>query len=137
MSRHHEMDESGATSALVRELKSVLKPTFPGPMVLASLYFLSIHMMITFYLLLLVMAALAGEGGKSPSLMAFVVVWHVIALPIWLLRNLMLKLCHNPLGILLCFTIFAGVVVSFHEHLVTGLTNISHWIEAMLNNMLR
>lgn len=134
---HHEMDEPDATSAIMRDLKSVLKPTFPGPGLFASYYFLGFHMMVTFYLMLLIMAMLAGSGGQSPSLMAFVVLWHVFAVPIWLLRNLTLKLCQRPLGMLLCFTIAAGIIVLIQRPLIIALTNISNWIKVIPSETIK
>jgi hypothetical protein len=93
---------------------------------------LAFHMMITFYLFLIIFAIAAGPNGASPSLMQFVMVWHFLAFPTWLLRSLTLRLCKNPLGMLAFFLGVLLVILRFHSCLSVAMSNILTWAKAAI-----
>jgi hypothetical protein len=92
---------------------------------------LALHMMITFYLVLIIMAIIIGPQ-KPPSLMVFVLYWHLTVIPAWILRSLTLWLCKTPLGMLVCFAAFLLLLLLFQQDLTAGLETIKTWIRYAL-----
>jgi hypothetical protein len=90
---------------------------------------LAFHMMITFYLLLIIMAVIMGPEKESPKLMFFVVLWHLFAFPTWLARGLMLKICRAPLGMLLCFLVILILLFLLQQQLITAPHTITKWTQ--------
>ena len=87
-------------------------------------------MMVTFYLTLLLVAIMAGEGGSSPSLMAFILIWHAAAIPAWFLRSICFRLCSNSFGLLLFATLILLLVYALQTQISIGIHNILTWIQA-------
>ena len=96
METKHETTNTDFESTL-KSVSAALKSFFPASSLMTSFPPLAFHMMITFYALLIAVAIAKGPDGQSPSLMAFILLWHFCAIPAWILRSLTLKLCKTPL----------------------------------------
>ena len=114
----------------LEEIARPLRELAPAPRMLLSFPGVALHMMVTFYLTLLLVAIAAGESGSSPSLMAFILIWHAAAIPAWFLRSLCLRLCSNSFGLLLFFTAILLLVYMLQGQISIGIHNILTWIQA-------
>jgi hypothetical protein len=133
LARTHATTETGVESTL-KDLGAAAKNLFPAAGLFANFPPLAFHMMITFYVLLIIVAMAKGAGGESPSLMAFVLLWHFCAIPAMLLRSLTLKLCRSPLGMLLCFTALLFLLLLLQKHLSIAFLNIGEWVKDALSS---
>jgi hypothetical protein len=134
--RSHEISEEDAETT-VRNLKAAVRATFSGPGLVANYHTIAFHMMMTFYLLLVVMAIAPGQEGKSPSLMSFILLWHLVAIPVWLLRKLTLRVCREPLGMLVGFVVFAIALLALQDPLTLALANLINWIKSAPGELLQ
>ncbi len=128
-----------AAEPTLRHLNPVWRDVFKDVVSASNLFAgfpsVAIHMMITFYLMLIIVAMAAGSGGSSPNLMTFVLLWHVFAIPAWILKCLILKLCQSPFGMLLFFTFVLVLVFLFQKPLIMALTNIANWAKLVIPGM--
>lgn len=115
--------------------RGVFKDAISASKLFAGFPSVAIHMMITFYLMLIIVAMAAGSGGSSPNLMAFVLLWHFCAIPAWILKCLILRLCQSSFGQLLFLTVVLFLVFLLQKPLIMALTNIADWAKMALPGM--
>jgi hypothetical protein len=121
-----------AAQTTVKDLINVLGTVVSTSSLLTVFPTLAFHMLITFYLLLIIMAMVVGKDGKSPSLMTFVLLWHFFALPTWILRSFTVKTCKKPCGMLIFFIVVVILFFVLQPHFITAMANIKSWIKVAL-----
>lgn len=132
MRTNNNTANSPAAQSTMSDLNRVFGTVLSTSGLLAAFSPLAFHMMMTFYLLLIISAIVVGKGAKSPSLMTFVLIWHLAAIPIWILRCVAVRVCKKPLGMLICFVSVATLFFILQPHLITAVTNIGGWIKQAL-----
>jgi hypothetical protein len=121
----------------IRDFNAVLGTVFSASTLLTAFESLAFHMMVTFYFLLIIVAMVVGKEGKCPSLMTFVLVWHLFALPTLILRSFTVRMCKKPYGMLICFAVIAILFFVLQPYLITAMINIKSWIKDALVEMTR
>jgi hypothetical protein len=119
----------------MREINGILGTVLSTSGLLAAFSPLAFHMMMTFYLVLIGVAIVAGKNGTCPSLMTFFIVWHLFSFPAWILRSLVVKACKKPVGMLICFVMVAFLFFVAQPYLITAAANIKSWIKGALAEM--
>ncbi len=133
--RSHRISEEG-TASVISSIPAALKAAVPGSGLLVSYYLIAFHMMMMFYLTLIAVAIFVGKEGKSPSLMAFIILWHLLAIPVWLLRMATLKICRTPIGMLVCFALLVALAVGLQQQLAVALSNLMLWMSTALAELM-
>jgi hypothetical protein len=134
LARNHETTETGVESTL-KDYVAAAKNLFPAVGLFGSFPPLAFHMMLTFYVLLIIVAMVKGAGGQCPSLMAFILLWHFCAIPALFLRSISLKLCRTPLGMLLCFTALLLLILLLQKPLSIAFLNIGKWVKDAISSI--
>ncbi len=138
MDANHPEGLSQAAESLWRDLKPVSKSPLSIFKLEIEFPTIAIHMMITFYVTLLLIAILKGPNAHSPGLMSFVLIWHAMAIPCWFLKSLFERLWSNTFGALLFFLLIFFLIYLFHHQIGIGLLNIINWAgEADLASLMQ
>lgn len=97
---------------------------------------IAVHMMFSFYLLLLLYAIFYGSAERGPELIPFVIIWHLLAIPLWLLKLLFQKFTSSPVGLLAFYTGILVIIFVFFPSIESGLTKILAWVSDAAQNFI-
>lgn len=112
-------------------LNPIMKTLGSASGVLNAFPKLALHMMVTFYLMLIIMAILV-DSESPPSLMAFVLYWHCFAVLTLGIPSLIFWLCKSPLGMLACLTVVFLLILILHDNFANALETIESWLKFAL-----
>lgn len=131
MAHHHAPIALPVPEPLTGPLSPIMKTLGSASGVLNAFPKLALHMMVTFYLMLIIMAIIL-DPENPPSLMAFILYWHLFALLTLGVPTLTVWLCKSPLGMLGCLAVVVLLLLFWQDDFARALQTIASWLRTAL-----